>query len=72
MSRIWALSLLLLLLLLLFFFFFAFCKLARRQATSPKHEASAERELLPGGGDGWSRIFTTGLTIMGLHFQQSY
>ena len=25
-----------------------------------------------GCATGWGRIFTTGLTIMGLHFQQSY
>ena len=65
---------------------FFFCVLQASTKTSPKHEARAERELLPGEGGGgalpsnrlmgmcrWmGRIFTTGLTIMGLHFQQSY
>ena len=43
----------------------------------------ARSAVTPGGGGGgghflvtglwgWGRIFTTGLTIMGLHFQQSY
>ena len=47
----------------------------------PARRASYSRGW--GGGDflvtglwgcaaGWGRIFTTGLTIMGLHFQQSY
>ena len=67
--------------------FVFFCVLQASTKTSPKHEASAKRELLPGVGGGgehflvtglwgcaarWGRIFTTGLTIMGLHFQQSY
>ena len=65
--------------------FFFFCVFQASTKASPKHEASAKRELLPGVGGGhflvtglwacaagWGRIFTTGLTTMGLHFQQSY
>ena len=56
---------------IVFFFFFFFCVLQVSTKTSPKHEASAKRELLPGvgGGGGLPSNRLTGMCRwMGSHF----
>ena len=50
-------------------FFFFFCVLLASTKTSPKHEASAERELLPGRGGALPSNRLMGLCRwMGSHF----